>query len=79
MLETDLPGAGLADDAERLAQLDLVAQVGDGGDQPVLGGEPDREVLHDEERLVARLSATSRFASAAVVGHESLTLGSRML
>ena len=44
-----LAGAGLADDAEGLAQLDGVGQVVDGGDEAVGGGEPDREVLDDED------------------------------
>ena len=47
-----LAGAGLPDDAERLAALDGVGEVGDGLDQAVVGRELDGQVLDDQERVV---------------------------
>ena len=44
-----LAGAGLADDAEGLAALELEGQPVDGLDQPVVGREVDAEVAHLEE------------------------------
>ena len=65
-----LPRAGLAHDAQGLAELDAVAEVGDRMHQPVGSGEPDREVLDDEEGVGAAARGSH---------HPSLTRGSRRL
>ena len=59
---TLLPEPGLADDAERLARIDVVGDVVDGVDDAVLGREVDGEVadLEDLPAAVARPIARSR-------------------
>jgi hypothetical protein len=58
----------------------LVAQAADGGEQAVLGGEANGEVIHHEESIVAGgVLELPLDVLALRVGHESLTLGSRML
>ena len=56
-----LPGARLTDDPERLPDFDGVRDAVDGMHDPILGREPDLEVLDLEERFA----------------HEYRTLGSR--
>ena len=62
-----LAGAGLADDAERLAALQREGQAVDGLDQAVVGREVDPQVADLEER---------RLVAGGTSAHDSRTRGS---
>ena len=55
-----LPRAGLADDAERLAGEEVVGDVGDGVDDPVLRLELDRQLVDGEDGIRHGLAAAGR-------------------
>ena len=69
-----LARAGLADDAERAAALDIERQPVDGLDDAVVGREMDTQVAHRQE-LGRRRPAFGLHLDSSVA-HEYLTLGS---